>query len=304
MCAVLNDPRKDRNKINYLFTKTWGSDFTENVTIPPSVKSSTFKTDFESYKQSIAERHQRHVKNKADKFESVKPETNGTSDFKFNVDLDQIPKIFFDPNFSLGHKETFDKIISFKFLNKMSGAKLGNPFLSEQTHDPNPFLEKKSESIFEADSCTEVLDKLNFYLDITETQISKQISTKANTFFHAMSSQDEVQEHVIKTCTAVKYLRRNLVNLDERVVLKSIQAIKLTHLKLKYKNLLEKYELMSFVYKTQPTIQLHLSSAEFTGALDLIGMSQEILRQDLRGIRSLRHYDSQFTEIEKVSAKI
>lgn len=119
-----------------------------------------------------------------------------------------------------------------------------------------------------------------------------------------MTSQDEVQEHVLKTCTAVKYLRKNLVNLDERVVLKSIQAIKLTHLKLKYKNLIEKYELMSFVYKTQPTIQLHLSSAEFTGALDLIGMSQEILRQDLRGIRSLRHYDSQFTEIEKVIDKM
>ncbi len=61
---------------------------------------------------------------------------------------------------------------------------------------------------------------------------------------------------------------------------------------------------MSFVYKTQPTIQLHLSSAEFTGALDLIAMSQEILRQDLRGIRALRHYDSQFTEIEKVIDKM
>lgn len=61
---------------------------------------------------------------------------------------------------------------------------------------------------------------------------------------------------------------------------------------------------MSFIYKTQPTIQLHLSSAEFTGALDLISMSQEILRQDLRGIRSLRHYDPQFSEIEKVINKM
>lgn len=35
LCAVLNDPRKDRNKINYLFTKTWGSDFVETATPAP-----------------------------------------------------------------------------------------------------------------------------------------------------------------------------------------------------------------------------------------------------------------------------
>lgn len=61
---------------------------------------------------------------------------------------------------------------------------------------------------------------------------------------------------------------------------------------------------MSTVYQTQPTIQLQLASSEFTGALDLISMSQDILRQDLRGIRALRHYDSQFNEIEKAVDKI
>lgn len=165
MCAVLNDPRKDRNKVGYLFTKTWGSDFTDNVTLPPMIKSSAYKNDFDSYKQSIAERHSRHVKNNIDKIES-----NGKSDFKFSMaDLDQIPKIFLDPNFSLGNKETFDKIISFKFLNKMNGTKLGNPFLETSgsivgQKNGNPFLEnkeKRHQSIFEADSCTEVLDKVS-----------------------------------------------------------------------------------------------------------------------------------------------
>ena len=61
---------------------------------------------------------------------------------------------------------------------------------------------------------------------------------------------------------------------------------------------------MSHVYKTQPTIQLHLSNAEFIGALDLIGISQEIVRQDLIGIRALRHFDSQFNEIEQVIDKM
>jgi vacuolar protein sorting-associated protein 54 len=174
--------------------------------------------------------------------------------------------------------------------------------------------------------------------------ISKQISTKANTFFHAMTSQDEVQEHVLKTCTAVKKLRNNMADLDERSVLTSIRVLKLINAKLKYKSLIEKVNLkslfsvhyrylkechnkkkkinnysffelnmnifclqlnlMASVYQTQPTIQIHLSSSEFTGALDQIALSQDILRQDLRGIRSLRHYDSQFGEVEKAIDKM
>lgn len=34
LCAVLNDPRKDRAKVNYLFTKTWGYDFIDTSPIP------------------------------------------------------------------------------------------------------------------------------------------------------------------------------------------------------------------------------------------------------------------------------
>jgi hypothetical protein len=141
-------------------------------------------------------------------------------------------------------------------------------------------------------------------LDITEANISKQISTKANTFFNAMHSQDEVQEHVKRTCVAVSELRKSIKYVDERVVLTSIRIIKLVHSKMRYKMLNEKLELMATVYATQPTIQLQLASSEFTGALDLIAMSQEILRQDLRGIRALRHFDPQFNEIVKAVDKI
>ncbi len=130
------------------------------------------------------------------------------------------------------------------------------------------------------------------------------MSTKANSFFNAIHSQDEVQEHVFKTCIAVKSLRKNVKYLDENVIIKSLSVIKLVQLRLKLVSVIEKLELMSSVHETQPTIQLHLSSSEFTGALDLIAMSQDILRQDLRGIRSLRHYDSQFSEIEKAIDKI
>ncbi len=191
-------------------------------------------------------------------------------------------------------KSTFNSIISSKLFDSsdsQSAFKQINPFLIENNNN-------------ETQTYKEALDKLSVYLDITETHISRQVSTKANTFFNAIHSQDEVQEHVFKTCTAVKNLRKNMKFLDQNVIIKSLRVIKLVQLRLKLMNLLEKLELMSSVYETQPTIQLHLSSSEFTGALDLIAMSQDILRQDLRGIRSMRHYDSQFVEIEKAIDKI
>lgn len=60
MCAILNDPRKDRTKINYLFTKTWGSDFTDSTQIP-SIKTNNSsyaalkKLEFTDYIKLIAE---------------------------------------------------------------------------------------------------------------------------------------------------------------------------------------------------------------------------------------------------------
>jgi hypothetical protein len=64
LCAVLNDPRKDRAKINYLFTKTWGSDFTDSERLIPAItavhpttfSNSSFKQgDFKDYLGNIKE---------------------------------------------------------------------------------------------------------------------------------------------------------------------------------------------------------------------------------------------------------
>ncbi len=46
----MNDPRKDRSKVNQIFTKTWGADFTDNPSFPeftvkefPNIISNDFK---------------------------------------------------------------------------------------------------------------------------------------------------------------------------------------------------------------------------------------------------------------------
>lgn len=58
------------------------------------------------------------------------------------------------------------------------------------------------------------------------------------------------------------------------------------------------------MHQTQRTIQLQLSTFEFTGSLDLISISQEILQQNLAGIHCMRHFSSQLSEIEKFIDKM
>ncbi len=162
MCAVLNDPRKDRNKINCLFTKTWGSEFTDNISQIPKTKSVVAKSDFNDYIKVIAPRHSRHVKSIQDS-NNTENQLNSSSSSIPNdsSDIEKIPKIFFDPNFSLENKDTFDKIISFKLLSQMnkenksrtngsvSNKRNTNPFLQADRNDDsnnNPFLKNDNKS--------------------------------------------------------------------------------------------------------------------------------------------------------------
>lgn len=159
MCAVLNDPRKDRTKINYLFTKTWGSDFTDNVSNVPSIKNTVYKTEFREYIKSLGNRYAKHVNNKLNA--NCKNDNFNNGGLQIG-EIDQIPKFFFDPNFSLGNKETFDKIISFKLLNmNKEKDKVNNSF--QEFNNKNPFLEDEKnvkKKVYEASSCTEILDKV------------------------------------------------------------------------------------------------------------------------------------------------
>lgn len=141
-------------------------------------------------------------------------------------------------------------------------------------------------------------------MDIIESHITKQISSKANSFFNAIHSQDEVQEHILKTSSQVKHIRQNMQTLNRESIISSIRILKLIMLKIRYEKFINKLELLSTVHQNQPAIQVHLASNEYSGALDIITVSQELLRQDLKFIRCLRHFDSQFQEIGKVIEKM
>ncbi len=132
----------------------------------------------------------------------------------------------------MSDKETFDSIISFQLTNN-------NKKIAEKSTENNT-NHTQTISNNDAKSYKTVLDKLNFYLDITETNIAKQVSAKADHFFRAVHSQNQVQQEVHHTCLLVQNIRNNIRYLDENVLLKSIRIIKYVNFTMKMKHTIQK----------------------------------------------------------------
>ncbi|KAK7506845.1 hypothetical protein BaRGS_00001696 [Batillaria attramentaria] len=196
------------------------------------------------------------------------------------AELDQI-KLFMSPHFSLENPDLFNTVFPW---TQVEGAKSSQPGA------------RQSSKLLQ--------EKLSHYLDIVEVQIAKQISTKSEAFFHAMTSHDELQEQLSETVKAIKHLRETINRLDERVAKESLRIMRLTQTRAHYVQLYNKLKIMSSIHETQPTIQRLLSDNEFIGALDLISTSQDVLTKDLGGIHSFRHLGSQLAEMEKLIDKM
>ncbi|XP_064271031.1 vacuolar protein sorting-associated protein 54 isoform X2 [Passer domesticus] len=147
-------------------------------------------------------------------------------------------------------------------------------------------------------------EKLSHYLDIVEVNIAHQISLRSEAFFHAMTSQHELQDYLRKTSQAVKLLREKISKIDKVMCEGSLRVLRLSLTRNNCIKAYNKLKLMSTVHQTQPTVQLLLSTSEYVGALDLIATTQEVLQQELQGIHSFRHLGSQLCELEKLIDKM
>uniref|UniRef100_A0A2K5W107 Vacuolar protein sorting-associated protein 54 n=1 Tax=Macaca fascicularis TaxID=9541 RepID=A0A2K5W107_MACFA len=200
---------------------------------------------------------------------------------KSRTDLEQVPKIFMKPDFALDDSLTFNSVLPWSHFNTAGGK--GNR---------------------DAASSKLLQEKLSHYLDIVEVNIAHQISLRSEAFFHAMTSQHELQDYLKKTSQAVKMLRDKIAQIDKVMCEGSLHILRLALTRNNCVKVYNKLKLMATVHQTQPTVQVLLSTSEFVGALDLIATTQEVLQQELQGIHSFRHLGSQLCELEKLIDKM
>ena len=75
---------------------------------------------------------------------------------------------------------------------------------------------------------------------------------------------------------------------DMDSTLQPLHLLRLCSRRRRYHSVYQRLRLVATVQQTQPTIQLLLRNSDFVGALDLIATTQDVLQQELQGIRSFR----------------
>ncbi|XP_028928138.1 LOW QUALITY PROTEIN: vacuolar protein sorting-associated protein 54 [Ornithorhynchus anatinus] len=279
--AALNDPRLAKRESDF-FTKTWGLDFVDTEVMPSFYLPQISKEHFVVYQQEISQREKIHERCKSicppkDTFDRTLLHIHDKS----RTDLEQVPKIFMKPDFALEDSLTFNAVLPWSHFNTAGGK--GN-------------RDTASSKLLQ--------EKLSHYLDIVEVNIAHQISLRSEAFFHAMTSQHELQDYLKKTSQAVKMLRDKIAQIDKVMCEGPLRILRLALTRNNCVKVYNKLKLMATVHQTQPTVQVLLSTSEFVGALDLIATTQEVLQQELQGIHSFRHLGSQLCELEKLIDKM
>ncbi|CAL8329389.1 unnamed protein product [Lota lota] len=280
--AALNDPRLAKRESDF-FTKSWGLDFADTEVMPSFYLPNITREDFGPYLQETAQRERIHERCKAicpskDDVDAVSSVTHNNE--KSRAELEQVPKIFMKPEFALEDPATFNAVLPWSHFNSAGGGK--------SSRDSSRLLQ----------------EKLSHYLDVVEVSIARQISLRSEAFFHAMSSQHDLQDRLRGTQGAVAVLRGRTAAMQRVMCRGPLSALRTAVERGNCARLYDKLKLMAAVHQTQPTVQLLLATSEFVGALELIATTKEVLQQELQGIHSFRHLGSQLCELEKLIDKM
>uniref|UniRef100_A0A669DTZ4 Vacuolar protein sorting-associated protein 54 n=1 Tax=Oreochromis niloticus TaxID=8128 RepID=A0A669DTZ4_ORENI len=277
--AALNDPRLAKRESDF-FTKTWGLDFTETEVMPSFCLPNITKEHFEPYVQEMTQRERIHERCK-----TICPNKDDVDAVSMTLLLHShcalYCQIFMKPDFALEDPATFNMVLPWSHFNNAGGK-------SSRDGASSKLLQ----------------EKLSHYLDVVEVSIARQISLRSEAFFHAMSSQHELQDQLQETQHAVAVLRGRTAAMDRVMCQGPLQALRTALTRNNCVKLHNKLKLMAAVHQTQPTVQLLLSTSEFVGALELIATTKEVLQQELQGIHSFRHLGSQLCELEKLIDKM
>ena len=126
--------------------------------------------------------------------------------------LEEVPKIFFRPNFSLEDPTVFNEV--FSHWSKMSPTTTTSTTLSSAAAN-SVVASSSSTSCGSKQSSKLLQEKLSHYLDIVEQAINDQIASRSDAFFHALASHDELQDHMARTKNSIQNLRSMMKKLED-----------------------------------------------------------------------------------------
>jgi len=307
--AVLNDPGKGKQKD--FFTRSWGVDFADSALLPPSPHLCELPPNaFDRYLRKVRRHYSKASASSTPSLLAASPSTAsspGSSRETTPSPLPQnsspprpaqpppqklnIPDIFSDQNFDLSNPATFNSV--FPFLSESLG----------QSKRSNPFTIENEEAKAVETSGRLVQERLQHYIDQVEVSIAGQVASKSHHFFQVMTYHDALMCQLLALISVVRTLREQLAAVEGGVV----TALRVPQLALRKSNLealLRCLNTVETLHNTQSFVQVQLSRQEFSGALDLISTSLDILNNEVVDVEALKGLPGQLVDLEGVIGRM
>ncbi|XP_075250280.1 vacuolar protein sorting-associated protein 54-like [Convolutriloba macropyga] len=287
MPALLNDPAK--GKQSDIFTQTWGSDFQRSDISPTKRLPEIPPKLFRSYLKKTHSRLKTHFNDANDcPVSPPAPSIEHQKESQLNEELKSIPQFYSLSSFDLNDRDLFFRV----FPSEKVPLKVGPS--DESSLSPGSSVYNLMSGL------RNYHEKLTHQLDIVEMHISSHISKQSSTFFNAMTSHGDIQKDIQRTQLAVEATREKLSNAHEFAISNNLQLLPLIQKRHRHFQIFSMLRMIATVQQTQPTIQLLLANSDYTGALELIQFTQDILAKDLVGVKAFRHLKPQLDELKNV----
>lgn len=179
----------------------------------------------------------------------------------------QVPEMFFRPDFSLRDPETFESTL---------GARA-----------PDSYNERLSQ-----------------YLDLVEVALSKQITAKSPSFFRALTDIQQLQKSAAEAVSRVNELRAMLRAADSEICIAAMRVPQLRRRQINLNALHEKLQVIQQILLARDTIQERIAAEDFLTALDVIRGTRQVFDKELEAITALQPVKKQLEEFSNVICEV
>lgn len=160
--------------------------------------------------------------------------------------LENVPSIFFEPNFQLENPRTFDAVCEGADIVGHSG--------------PNP--PTSTNSILQ--------EKLSHYLDTVEVHLIQEISKRSAQFFEALSNLQALHQETLDCVSQIHSIRQNMKETQQQQCESGLKVVSLQRRRTNVGLLYNGIQMVKEIRSSQPMIQILLNQGDFFAALDLI----------------------------------
>ncbi|KAH8555260.1 Vps54-like protein-domain-containing protein [Umbelopsis sp. PMI_123] len=192
--------------------------------------------------------------------------------------LENVPSIFFEPNFQLENPRTFDAVCEGADIVGFSG--------------PNP--PTSTNSILQ--------EKLSHYLDTVEVHLIQEISKRSAQFFEALSNLQALHQETLDCVSQIHTIRQGMKETQKQQCESGLKVVSLQRRRTNIGLLYNGIQMVKEIRSSQPTIQILLNQGDFFAALDLIDdakskLSGSVPKLDMQAVRALLNFSSQLDEM-------